>query len=111
MRASICAKNRRTHERTSPLLLRPAETLAAAKRGRASMATASSVQFSSGAQMRNRIPKRVRVARSLVAIQFGGCGGRREEPFGDHAYTVRLYRPRMEILCGRWKFPEPQPVG
>jgi hypothetical protein len=22
-------------------------------------------------------------------------------------YTVRLYRPRPEILDGRWKFPEP----
>jgi hypothetical protein len=25
-------------------------------------------------------------------------------------YTVRLYRPREEILSGRWKFPETQPV-
>jgi hypothetical protein len=25
-------------------------------------------------------------------------------------YTVRLYRPRKEILKGSWKFPEPQPV-
>ena len=25
-------------------------------------------------------------------------------------YTVRLYRPRQEILDGTWKFPEPQPV-
>ncbi len=25
-------------------------------------------------------------------------------------YTVRLYRPRKEILDGTWKFPEPQPV-
>ncbi len=25
-------------------------------------------------------------------------------------YTVRLYRPRAEILDGAWKFPEPQPV-
>ena len=28
----------------------------------------------------------------------------------DRNYTVRLYRPRAEILNGRWKFPEPQPV-
>ena len=25
-------------------------------------------------------------------------------------YTVRLYRPRAEILNGKWTFPEPQPV-
>ena len=25
-------------------------------------------------------------------------------------YTVRLYRPRKEILEGMWKFPEAQPV-
>jgi hypothetical protein len=23
---------------------------------------------------------------------------------------VRLYRPRAEILTGKWKFPEPRPV-
>ena len=26
-------------------------------------------------------------------------------------YTVRLYRPRPEILSGQWKFPEPQAVN
>jgi hypothetical protein len=26
-------------------------------------------------------------------------------------YTVRLYRARKEILDGRWKFPEAQPVS
>jgi len=26
-------------------------------------------------------------------------------------YTVRLYRPRAEILNGTWKFPEPQPAN
>ena len=25
-------------------------------------------------------------------------------------YTVRLYRPRAEILNGSWTFPEPEPV-
>jgi hypothetical protein len=24
--------------------------------------------------------------------------------------SVRLYRPRAEILSGKWKFPEPQPM-
>jgi hypothetical protein len=27
------------------------------------------------------------------------------------SYTVRLYRARSEILTGKWKFPEPQPVS
>jgi hypothetical protein len=26
-------------------------------------------------------------------------------------YTVRLYRPRKQIIDGVWKFPEAQPVG
>jgi len=26
-------------------------------------------------------------------------------------YMVRLYRPRDEILSGKWKFPEAQPVN
>jgi hypothetical protein len=25
-------------------------------------------------------------------------------------YTVRMYRPRQELLDGAWKFPEAQPV-
>ena len=25
-------------------------------------------------------------------------------------YTVRIYRPRQEILDGKWKFPEAQAV-
>ncbi|MCJ8158319.1 DUF1254 domain-containing protein [Sphingomonas sp. LaA6.9] len=46
------------------------------------------------------------------AIQFGGCGGgvRNCLPITPGwNYTVRLYRPRAEVLDGRWKFPEPQP--
>jgi hypothetical protein len=48
-----------------------------------------------------------------VAVQFGG------KPDGTTNwlpitpgwnYTVRLYRPRAEILNGTWKFPEVQPV-
>jgi hypothetical protein len=26
-------------------------------------------------------------------------------------YMVRLYRPRAEILNGKWTFPSPQPVN
>jgi hypothetical protein len=46
-----------------------------------------------------------------VAIQFGGCDGKIPNclPAMDGwNYTVRLYRPRPEILNGKWKFPEAQ---
>jgi hypothetical protein len=48
-----------------------------------------------------------------VAIQFGGCDGRIQNCLPitkGWNYTVRLYRPRAEILNGTWKFPQPQPV-
>ena len=47
-----------------------------------------------------------------VIIQFGGDG--KEANYlpitKGWNYTVRLYRPRKEILDGTWKFPELQPV-
>jgi len=48
------------------------------------------------------------------AIQFGGCDG--EIPnclpiMKDWNYTVRLFRPRAEILDGTWRFPEAHPVS
>ena len=47
-----------------------------------------------------------------TTIQFGGCDGKTTNclpiMFGWN-YTVRLYRPRKEILDGTWKFPEAQP--
>lgn len=49
-----------------------------------------------------------------VTIQFGGCDGKIANciPVMDGwNYTVRLYRPRAEILDGSWKFPEPQPAS
>jgi hypothetical protein len=48
-----------------------------------------------------------------IAIQFGGCDGKVPNCLPvvkGWNYTVRLYRPRDEILNGKWKFPEPQPV-
>ena len=49
-----------------------------------------------------------------VNIQFGGCDGKIPNCIpimkGWNA-AVRLYRPRAEILTGKWKFPEPQPVN
>jgi hypothetical protein len=46
-------------------------------------------------------------------IQFGGCDGKIPNclPIAPGwNYTVRLYRPRPEILNGTWKFPVAQPV-
>ncbi len=49
-----------------------------------------------------------------IAIQFGGCDGKIPNCLPimkGWNYTVRLYRPRDEILNGKWKFPEPQPAS
>jgi hypothetical protein len=49
-----------------------------------------------------------------IAIQFGGCDGKIPNCLPimkGWNYTVRLYRPRNEVLDGKWKFPEPQPVN
>ena len=49
-----------------------------------------------------------------INIQFGGCDGKSPNCIpimkGWNA-AVRLYRPRAEILNGRWKFPEAQAVA
>ncbi|MEP9385622.1 DUF1254 domain-containing protein [Mesorhizobium sp. KR9-304] len=47
-----------------------------------------------------------------IAIQFGGCDGKIANclpVMKGWNYTVRLYRPRKEILDGSWQFPEPRP--
>ncbi len=49
-----------------------------------------------------------------IVIQFGGCDGKIPNCLPimkGWNYTVRLYRPREEILNGKWKFPEPKPVS
>ncbi len=49
-----------------------------------------------------------------VDVQFGGCDGKVANCLPimqGWNYTVRLYRPRAEILDGSWKFPDPQPVN
>lgn len=49
-----------------------------------------------------------------IAIQFGGCDGKVPNclpTVPGWNYTVRLYRPRAEILDGSWAFPDPQPIG
>jgi len=48
----------------------------------------------------------------LINIQFGGCDGKIPNclPTTDGwNYTVRLFRPRQEIIDGTWKLPAAQP--
>jgi hypothetical protein len=49
-----------------------------------------------------------------INIQFGACDGKIPNCLPTTKgwnYTVRLFRPRAEILDGRWKFPLAQPEG
>lgn len=49
-----------------------------------------------------------------VDVQFGGCDGQVPNCLPIMAgwnYLVRLYRPRAELLDGRWIFPEAVPVS
>ena len=49
-----------------------------------------------------------------VTVQFGGCDGKVPNCLPimqGWNYTVRLYRARPEVLSGKWKFPEAQPVN
>ena len=49
-----------------------------------------------------------------IAIRFGGCDGKAVTCLPimkGWNYTVRLYRPRPEILTGKWSFPPPQPAN
>jgi hypothetical protein len=55
-----------------------------------------------------------KAADGSVAVQFGGCDGTVVNCLPitpGWNYTVRLYRPRAEILNGTWKFPEPKPAS
>ena len=48
-----------------------------------------------------------------VNIQFGGCDGKTPNCLPimpGWNYIVRLYRPRQEIIDGKWKFPDAEPV-
>ena len=48
-----------------------------------------------------------------ITVHFGGCADERPNclPIMDGwNYAVRMYRPRAEVLDGRWTFPEPTPV-
>jgi hypothetical protein len=54
-----------------------------------------------------------KAADGSTTVQFGGCDGKVPNcipVMKGWNYTVRLYRPRPEILNGSWKFPRAQPV-
>ena len=53
-----------------------------------------------------------RAADGSVAVQFGGCDGAIPNCLPimpGWNYMVRLYRPRPEVLTGKWRFPEAKP--
>jgi hypothetical protein len=48
-----------------------------------------------------------------IAVQFGGCDGKIANCLPimkGWNYMVRLYRPQADILSGKWKFPDAQPM-
>jgi len=48
-----------------------------------------------------------------VTVQFGGCNGLVPNCLPimrGWNYTARLYRPRPEVVSGKWKFPQAQAV-
>jgi len=48
-----------------------------------------------------------------VSVQFGGCDGKIANCLPTTKgwnYMVRLYRPRAEVLSGKWSFPEARAV-
>lgn len=52
-------------------------------------------------------------ADGAVSVQFGGCDGSVPNCLPttpNWSYMVRLYRPRAQVLDGRWKFPEAEAV-
>jgi len=69
--------------------------------------------WKSGQPAMDRSPAASTGADGLTTVQFGGCDGKIPNciPIVEGwNYTVRLYRPRPEILSGKWKFPEARPV-
>ena len=53
-------------------------------------------------------------ASGAYVIQFGGCEKATPNclPIVESwNFTMRLYRPRKQILDGSWKLPEPQPAS
>ena len=65
-----------------------------------------------GAYSLNNVTARRGTDRSYT-IQFGRCDGKVPNCLPitpGWNYTVRMYRPRDEVIKGRWTFPEAQPI-
>jgi hypothetical protein len=65
-----------------------------------------------GAYSLNDVTAR-RDASGAVVIRFGGADGSAPNHLPISPgwnYTVRLYRPRQELLDGTWRFPEARPI-
>jgi hypothetical protein len=55
-----------------------------------------------------------KAADGSITVQFGGCDGKIPNCLPitkGWNYIVRLYRPKPEVLSGKWTFPVPQPVS
>lgn len=55
-----------------------------------------------------------RDAGGVMNIRFGACdesAGHCLQIARGWCYAVRLYRPRAEVLGGKWRFPEAEPLG
>lgn len=55
-----------------------------------------------------------KAADGTITIQFGGCDGKIENclpTVEGWNYTVRLFRPRREILNDTWEFPKARPAS
>jgi hypothetical protein len=62
----------------------------------------------------NNITARKDADGSVTILQFGGCDGKIANCLTimpRWTYSVRLYRPRPEILDGKWTFPQAQPIN
>jgi hypothetical protein len=56
----------------------------------------------------------VQNADGSVTVQFGGCNQGLANCLPimpGWNYDVRLYRPRVEVVSGTWRFPKPQPAN
>lgn len=54
-----------------------------------------------------------KAADGSITVQFGDCDGQIPNCIPimrGWNYTVRLYRPRAELLDNKWQFPEPTPL-
>ena len=107
--------SRRPRTTARPSTSSPSGTCRSTVSGRSASTTPKAIsRRTRSTPTRSTTSPRKKSADGSVAIQFGGCDGKIPNCLPimkGWNYTVRLYRPREEILNGKWKFPEPQPVS